>query len=92
MFEEKIEQPTEQMIEAKKNALINGIVQDTVELLAKKISDEDIEILLGKKFTEGFGEGQLIYDKITKAFRDSSISEIETITMKIETYKDALEK
>jgi len=92
MFEEKIEQPTEQMQEAKKTVLINGIAQDTIELLAKEVSQEDIEILVGKKFTENFGEGQNIQTMIAEAFKESSVSELEAITMKITTYKDALEK
>ncbi len=92
MFEEKAEQPNEQMLEAKKNVLIRGIAEDVVELLAKEISNENIGTLIGNGFTANFGEGQSIQTKIAEAFKDSSISELEAITMKIATYKDALEK
>lgn len=92
MFEEKEGLTHEQMAEAKKNVLIRGIIEDTVELLAKEVSNENIERLLGKKFAENFGEGQLIQTRISEAFKGSSVSELETLTMKIATYKDALEK
>lgn len=92
MFEEKIEQPTEQMIEAKKTVLIRGIAGDVVELLANEVSNEDIERLIGKGFTADFGEGQNIQDKVEEALKDRSSSEIESLAMKINTYKEMLEK
>lgn len=92
MFEENKELTYEQAMEAKKTVLIRGIIEDIIELLAKKVNNEDIEILIGKKFTEDFGEGRNIQTKIAEAFKDSPVSELEAITMKIDTYKEVLEK
>lgn len=92
MFQENAELTPEQMLEAKKNVLIRGIAEDIIELLAKQVSNEDVELLIGKKFTEDFGEGQNIQTKIAEALKDSTASELEMLTIKIDTYKKFLEK
>ncbi|MFA4817745.1 MAG: hypothetical protein WC608_03455 [Parcubacteria group bacterium] len=92
MFEETPELTYEQAIEAKRTVLIRGIAEDVIELLAKNTSGEDIGILIGRKFTENFGEGQNIQTLIAEAFKDSAVSELEALTMKIDTYKKFLEK
>lgn len=92
MFEENQELIPERVIEAKKNVLIRGVIKDVIELLAQKVSYEDIERLIGKGFTANFGEGQNIQTKIEEVLKDRSSSELEALTMKIATYKGALEK
>jgi len=90
MFEENSEPTPERVIAAKNKALIEGLVADVDKLLSKKVSYEDIERLLDKGFIANSGEGKDIQTNIRKAFKDRSSSELEALTLKITTYKEAL--
>lgn len=86
-FFKKQEPSEEEFKKLRKQNMLRGIAQEIIELMAQNTPAEDIEKIIGKGFMENFGEGQNIQDKIMEGLKDSSDSEIETIMMRIETYK-----
>jgi hypothetical protein len=90
-------QPTEEKLKElprhfSVEAIIRGIAEDIIGLMARNVPSEDIEKLIGKGFMDEFGEGRNIQDKIMEGLKDSSDSEIEAIATRIENYKKLKEQ
>ncbi len=81
-------QPTEEELsELRRKSLIRGISQDIAELISQKAPAEDMEKIIGKEFMKGLENIDEVQNKITEGLKECSFSELENITMRIETYK-----